>query len=62
MYGFVIEQSRCPRCRNLRTARLRSVSFCFNCRAQFRVRSERSERSRDGSAVLEPSTVSPSTA
>jgi hypothetical protein len=33
MYGIVIQENHCPRCTNLRTARLvgSNDSFCFNC-------------------------------
>ncbi|MBV9322209.1 MAG: hypothetical protein JO352_00305 [Chloroflexi bacterium] len=34
MHGFVIEELPCPNCRNLRTVRFGTTSFCFNCRTQ----------------------------
>lgn len=34
MGGLIIQELRCPRCRNRRTARQlgKRLSFCFNCR------------------------------
>jgi hypothetical protein len=34
MHGLVIEERRCPTCRNPRTARVGGTSFCFNCRTR----------------------------
>ena len=31
MHGFVIQQSPCAHCLNLRTVRTGTITYCFNC-------------------------------